>query len=126
MNPFRALDRLGWLAVAIGALVLAGLGWWILTEPGRQKSVAATATGTAIVATGGQAAAHDALNASETAAEAARASQAITDQNHAEILSTPGAGASVGPVSDAGLRSLCRRAVYADNPRCRSVRAAGS
>lgn len=122
----RTLTPIGWAIAGAGLIALAVIVWFVLTEPGRQKTVAAQATGTAVVASAGQAAAHDAMNASETAAEAASASQAITEANHAEILSAPGADVRVGNVSDTGLRSLCKRAVYADHPRCRAMRSAGS
>ena len=115
-----------YILAAVAGIALCVACWLVLTSPARERAKANEARGGQVVAEGGQAAAHDAMTASETAAEAARASQAITEANHAEILAAPGSGASVGPVSDAGLRALCLRNAYRADPRCRAMRSAGS
>jgi len=125
-NPFRALSRAAWLVIAACVAVLLLLGYCALTESRRNAADAEKARSGQIVAEGGQAAAVDALGASEKAADARAASDQLTGANRDEILSAPGADASVGNVSDAGLRSLCRRPSYVDSPRCRAMRAAGS
>jgi len=125
---FRALDPTRWamLAGAVALLIIAVLTLSYCSEARRHAADAERARSGTVVAEGGQAAAVDALGASEKAADARAASDQLTGANRDEILSTPGADASVGHVSDAGLRSLCRRPSYVDSPRCRAMRAAGS
>ena len=124
MNPFRTFSRLAWAIAAVLLIALALLGYCSVTAGQRSAAEAEKARSGQVVAEGGQAAAVDALGASEKAADARAASDQLTGANRDEILSTPGADASVGPVSDAGLRSLCRRPAYLDSPRCRAMRAA--
>lgn len=116
------LTAWGWLIVSLVVLALLAGGWWTLTEPSRQKAKAEAARGGQIVAEGGAAASAEALEINAGAAALARESETLTRSNTDEILSTPGADAPVGPVSDAGLRSLCRRAAYHDHPRCAGLR----
>lgn len=123
-NPLRNLTRMGWLAVASVALLVVVLILFALTEARRARENANRAHAGQVVAEGGQAATADALAASDKAHDVAIASDQLTGANRDEILSSPGADASVGAVSDAGMRSLCKRAAYADDPRCRAMRAA--
>lgn len=123
---FRTLSSTAWLIIAACVAVLLLLAYCGITESRRNAADAEKARSGQIVAEGGQAAAVDALGASEKAADARAASDQLTGANRDDILSTPGADDPVGAVSDAGLRSLCKRAVYVDSPRCRAMRAAGS
>lgn len=129
MTFLRTLAATGWLALAllVSVVLTLGYGSWDANRDAKAVRHAGTVKGELAVANAGQAAAHASVTALENAAEAARASQVITDRNHAEILSTPGANASIGAVSgsgsDSGLRVLCERPAYANDPRCRSVRA---
>lgn len=125
-NPFRALSSAAWLVIAACVAVLLLLAYCGITESRRNSADAQKARSGQVVAEGGQAAAVDALGASEKAADARAASSQLDGANRDEILSSPGADASVGGVHDAGLVSLCRRPAYLDSPRCRAMRAAGS
>lgn len=118
-NPFSAW---GWLIVALVVLALVFAAWWTLSEPGRQKAKAEAARGGQLVAEGGRAASAEALDINAGAAAAARESETLTRRNADDILAAPGADAHAGPVADAGLRGLCRRAAYHDHPRCAGLR----
>lgn len=73
------------------------------------------------------AASKSAADAIATQSEANRreqASEAMTGTNEKEIRNAQGAGDRVNPdARDAGLRSLCRRAAYRNDDRCRVFRA---
>jgi hypothetical protein len=65
----------------------------------------------------------DAVNTVAASGEAQAASEAQTRKNEQEIRNAKGAAASVDPaVRDAGLRSLCGRAAYRNDPRCRVLK----
>jgi predicted lipid-binding transport protein (Tim44 family) len=62
----------------------------------------------------------DAVNTVAASGEAQAASEAQTRKNEQEIRNAKGASNAVDPaVRDAGLRSLCGRAVYRDSAKCR-------
>lgn len=62
----------------------------------------------------------DAINTQSGVNEREREGEALTRTNEKEIRDAEGAGDRVNPaVHGAGLRALCRRAAYRDDPRCR-------
>lgn len=62
----------------------------------------------------------DAINTVTGVGSNAAASEDLTRQNEKEIRDAEGANDKVNPAArDAGLRSLCRRPAYRDNPKCR-------
>lgn len=66
----------------------------------------------------------DALATQSAAHRREQESEAMTGTNRKEIRDAQGANDAVNPaVSDAGLRSLCRRAAYRNDDRCRVFRA---
>lgn len=107
---------------AVLLLILLTLGYCTVTKGQRSAAEAEKARSGQVVAEGGQAAAVDALGASEKAADARAASDQLTGANRDEILSTPGADASLGGVHGAGLRSICRREAYRSTERCAGVK----
>lgn len=68
--------------------------------------------------------AKDALNTQSEVNANEVQSRELDRSNAEEIRNAEGANEPVAaPVNDAGLRSLCRRAAYRDNERCRVFRA---
>jgi hypothetical protein len=68
----------------------------------------------------------DAINTVSRSGEAQAASEELSRANEKEIRGAEGASERVGAgVNAAGLRSLCRRAAYANDPRCRIFRENG-
>jgi hypothetical protein len=64
----------------------------------------------------------DAVNTVTGVWSNAAASEELTRQNEKEIRNAEGANDPVNPAArDAGLRSLCRRPAYRDNPKCRML-----
>lgn len=65
----------------------------------------------------------DAINAVAAAGERERASDDLTRDNAREIAQAEGAGERVNPAVDgAGRRAICRRAAYANDPKCKGVK----
>jgi hypothetical protein len=64
--------------------------------------------------------ASDAIATTGNTAAGERASEDLTRTNEKEIRNAEGASQSVNPgVRDAGIRSLCRRPSYRNDPRCK-------
>jgi hypothetical protein len=62
----------------------------------------------------------DAVNTVAASGEAAAASEALTRSNEKDIRDAKGSNAAVDPAArDAGLRALCLRRAYRDDPKCR-------
>jgi hypothetical protein len=62
----------------------------------------------------------DAIGTVQRSGEAAAASEALTRSNEQQIRGAEGANDKVNPaVRDAGIAALCRRAAYANDPRCK-------
>lgn len=119
MNPFRTFDRLGWLAIVIGALVLAGIGWWILTEPGRQRARAVEAQTGQVLAEGRRDAATDAITVITGSHDRDASIDLQTKENDHAIRSAPGADARLDPGLDAATRrAICMRASARTDPAC--------
>lgn len=120
------LDRSAKAVVGfLSLIVLFAFVMAVLTMcDGRRKAEtrAAEAKGASVVAQGTSEAAKAALGASEKAHASNLQSEALTGANRDAILSTPGADQPIGGVHTTGLVSLCKRAAYADDPRCRAMR----
>lgn len=121
-----SFDRSAKTVVAFLCLiVLFAFAMAVLTTcEGRRKAEirAAEAKGASVVAQGTSEAAKAALGASEKAHASNLQSEALTGANRDAILSTQGADRPIGGVHATGLVSLCKRASYADDPRCRAMR----
>lgn len=110
--------------VLAGLLILALLfgGWWVLTEPGRQRARAAQAGADAITAQAGQKAAGDAVGVVVERGKAEDQIDRTTKDNRDAILSAPGANQAVDTgVHDAGRRALCLRDAYRSSAACKRL-----
>ena len=108
-----------WLALA----AIAFLAVAALTVPSCIAKHRAQAAQARVNAAQGQAAVESGKDASEVQATLNRnemAGEALGRDNERSIRNAQGANAVVAaPARDAGIASLCRRAIYRDNPRCR-------
>ncbi|WP_299307850.1 hypothetical protein [uncultured Croceicoccus sp.] len=108
-----------WAWLTIGALVMIVAGVWLSTAMTNDRRAAtegrlAEKQHEAAVASG-----RDAVATVSENAAAAAASDAMTMENEYAIRNAEGSDAVVDPrASDAGLRALCRRRSYLDDPRC--------
>lgn len=108
-----------WIAgvVLVGLLVFAG--YWVLTEPGRQKGKANVAVAGQATAKGDAAASAAATGAVSDQADRAADQEKLSQENRDDILHQPGASLPTDPgVNDAKLRSLCKRPAYRGSGRC--------
>jgi len=108
------------IAIVVAALVAAGVVWAAVHYWEKSRSLGAQSRmehGQA------QAASNSAADAIGTVARSGKretASEDLTRSNEKEIRNAQGANDPVNPaVRDAGLRALCRRAAYRDDPKCR-------
>lgn len=66
----------------------------------------------------------DAVNTVSAADAREMASEDVSRRNEEEIRNAEGSNGAVNPAArDAGLRSLCRRAAYRDNAKCKLLNA---
>lgn len=107
------------LAWAIGAFILIGIGWWLVStviggaSAKTEARLARNAAGAAIES------GRDAVNTIGKQMASEDAIDIISRENEHEIRNAPGARAPVDPAArDAALRSLCRRAAYRERPEC--------
>lgn len=64
--------------------------------------------------------ASDAINTQGGVSQRQGQSDDLTRSNEKDIRNAPGSNAPVDPAArDAGLRALCKRTAYRDNPKCR-------
>ena len=114
------------LAVAAAVFALMFSAWWLLTEPGRQRARAVQANGAAVQAEARAGAATDAIRTIGNTTAAETVTDTLTKENDRAIQAAPGASAPVDAgVRDSGLRALCLRHAYRDQPRCRELLHAG-
>jgi len=109
-----SLKPVVWAAIAVCLLLALWLAYRALTADSRTEARLARNQAESAAQSGA-----DAVNAVAGAADREAASDAITRTNEKDIRNAEGADAAVAaPANDAGLRSLCRRRVYRDNPKC--------
>lgn len=113
----RFFSPTAWAACAGLALVLAGLVWWGLTEPGRHKQKAAEATAGSHYAGAATASAKDA--AVTTSERAAREAEIDHQSKEAEDAIRHAPDAERNAVARA---RLCMRDAYARDPACVELR----
>lgn len=112
-----ALRLIAYVAAGLVIVVLAVL---LLRSCDKRRSEAAQARVEASQAQAASDSAKDAINAVAASGEAERASEDLTRANDKEIRNAEGANQRVGSGVDlAGRRSLCKRAAYRDDPKCR-------
>lgn len=102
---------------AVAALLIVFALWWlyatITAKPKAEARLGKNQTEAA------QQSGEDAVNTVGAAGEREAGIDETTRTNEREIRNAEGADAPVaGGVRDAGLRSLCRRASYRNDPRC--------
>jgi hypothetical protein len=114
-----ALEVIGMAVLGLLLIVAVGLG---LRSCEKRRSQAAQTRVERSQAEAASNSAADAINAVTGVGSNAAASEELTRQNEKEIRNAPGANDPVNPAArDAGLRSLCRRPAYRDNPKCRML-----
>lgn len=116
-EAIRFLSPTAWAVSALLALVLAGLVWWGLTEPGRQKQKAAEATAASQYAGAATASARDA--AQTTSERSAREAEIDHQSKEAEDAIRHAPDAERNAVARA---RLCMRDAYARDPACVELR----
>ena len=111
-----------WIMIAMIALLIA------LAGPAACRKLAGEAARARLGEASAKAASRNGKDAVATVVTAARREQPsgeLTQSNEKEIRNAQGADARLDPaVRNAGLGSLCRRAAYRDDERCRMRRAA--
>jgi hypothetical protein len=116
------IERLGAkvIAMIVGAVLLViGLGLLVHSCDVRRSKAAQSRVNQ------GQAGAFqnssaDAVNTISAAGDREAASEELTRQNERDIRNAQGANDAVNPAArDAGLRALCMRSAYRDDPKCR-------
>ena len=108
------------IATIVGGLVIVVLAGLLLRSCEKRRSEAAQARVEHSQAEAASDSAKDAINAVAASGEAEQASEDVTRANDKEIRNAEGANQSVGSGVDlAGRRSLCKRAAYRDDPKCR-------
>lgn len=105
------------ILAALTALLAALAVWWLYSTWTGKPKAEAKLRGNQVEAA--QASGKDAVNTVGEAGKRESASADLDRTNEGEIRNAEGADAAVAaPVRDAGLRSLCRRASYRNDPRC--------
>ncbi len=108
------------IAFAILALVIAAA--MIPSCLQKRRSEAAQGRVEAGQAGAAQQSSKDAIGAVANAGEREAASEDVTRENDRDIRAAPGAGDKVNPaVQSAGIKALCRRSAYQNDPRCKGV-----
>lgn len=107
------------IAMIVGALFLLAVIGFGVTQCQQRRNAASQARMGAAQGAGNADSASNAIATVARAGEAAAASEELTRTNERAIRAAPGADQRVDMgVQAAGLQALCRRAAYADNPRC--------
>lgn len=105
---------LGW---AVGALIVVLAAWWgysALTRDAKTEARLGRNQAEAALEAG-----RDAVETTSGQAKAERADDKLSEENEDAIQSAPGADAPVDPaLRGAALRSLCKRRVYLNHPKC--------
>lgn len=129
-NLLRLFAPAGWIGVAAAlatGLLLLAWGWWLLSEPGRQRAVAVRVEAGRVMAQADAAASQKAAEAVADLGDRNLERADIGRENQDDINRQPGASLPVDRgVHDATLRSLCRRAAHRDAAQCVRLRQASA
>lgn len=107
------------IAMIVAGVLILALLLFGLSECSKRRSQAAQARVERSQADAAANSAADAVNTVARSGEAAAASEELSRSNEREIRNAEGADARVGAgVNTAGLRALCKRAAYKNDPRC--------
>jgi hypothetical protein len=108
------------IAMIVGAILLLGIIAFGVHSCDVRRSKAAQSRVERSQAEAASNSASDAINTVAASGEAAAASEDLTRSNERDIRNAKGSNAAVDPaVRDAGLRALCLRRAYRDDPKCR-------
>lgn len=108
------------IGLIVGAVLLVALIGFGLSQCQKRRSEAAQARVERSQAEAASESAKDAIGTVTQRGAEERASEELTRSNEKEIRNAEGASERVGSGVDlAGRRSLCRRAAYRDDPKCR-------
>lgn len=114
-------------AAVVAVCVVIGLGYLYFTRHSRDVQRFDTVDAAGKSQASATAAGHDAVQAVQTQNQAEQATADLTRKNTDAIEHAKGAEAPVSPdLYSASLRALCLRHVFANDPRCRNLRHAGS
>jgi hypothetical protein len=118
-------------AAAVVVATVVGFGlflvWQAVTGHQRQAQASADVAAQSKEIASAAAAGHDAVEAVSNQADEESTTADLTKANADAIHAAPGAEAPVTPDADnAGLRALCLRHVYRNDPACRQLRHPGS
>jgi biopolymer transport protein ExbB/TolQ len=108
------------IAYIVGAVIVLFVVWAAIHFYTKSRSQAAQSRVEASQAQAASNSASDAVNTVAASGESERASEDLTRSNEKDIRNADGANAPVNPAArDAGLRALCLRGAYRDDPKCR-------
>lgn len=120
MNLFGYHIATRLLAMIAGVIVLILLVGFTVRSCDQRRDRAAQERLEAAQAGAAAESSADAINTVSRSGDAAAASEELTRTNEKEIRNAEGADARVGAGVDvAGRRSLCKRAAYRDDPKCK-------
>lgn len=118
MNPIARI-----IAIVVAGILAVLVVWAAFHFWQKSRSQAAQSRVEASQAQAAHDSAAEAINAVAASGAREAASDELTRTNEEEIRNAKGANAPVDPASrDAGLRALCRRAAYSDDPKCRLLK----
>lgn len=110
------------VVIVVGAIVLILAVSLTVRSCDKRRSQAAQARVERSQAEAASNSAADAIATVTRSGEASAASEELSRQNERDIRAAEGADARVGAgVNAAGLKALCKRAAYRDDPRCKGV-----
>jgi hypothetical protein len=113
------LTPYGWIAAAIGAVLVVALAWFVLASWQASRTASAEAKVGAALGEARGKSAGEAVDIVAAGAGRDAAIDAQTLETDDAIKTAPGAGQAVDPgVHGAGLDGLCRRAAYRGRPEC--------
>jgi predicted lipid-binding transport protein (Tim44 family) len=111
------------IAMIVGALLLIGLIAFGVTQCQKRQSQASQSRVDKGQAGAASDSAKDAIGTVSSAGQREAGSEELTRSNEREIRGAEGAGERIGPGVDyAGRAALCRRAAYANDPKCQIFR----
>lgn len=120
LAEFRRLMSPGsWIAAGVAVLLIAGFGWWVLTEPGRANQRAADARAEAALGGSRTVSAQQAAVTLDQAHTAAAAAAQLSRESADVIQAAPGADQALDPrLNRTGRQRLCLRDAYRHRPEC--------
>jgi hypothetical protein len=108
------------VGLVVGAIVIAGLAFLLLSQCEKNRSLGAQTKVEQGQAGAASNSAADAVNTATGVGANAAASEELGRKNSEEIHAAPGANDRVNAgVDAAGRAALCRRAAYREDPKCK-------